>query len=151
PVRLDEPPEERAEGDRGPDPGRRRPPLRLHGRRFPEGGRRRVSCATTAPAAWLGADLAAATDWIRPVPVAAIPGCGPRPAGRRGARNGALERVTALSLRPLRCRQPALRAPGARGRVEQGRGRRERGRGDPRATPRPPRAFVRRLLAQPPG
>src|SRR2546426_8852826 len=86
PVRLHESPEERAEGDRGPDPGRRRPPLRFHGRRFPEGGRRRVSGATTAPAAWLGADLTAATDWIRPVPAAAIAECDAALAGLRRRR-----------------------------------------------------------------
>src|SRR5205814_1500278 len=58
----------------------------LHGRRFPEGGRRRVMGATTAPAAWLGADLAAATDWIRPVSAAAIAECDAALAGLRRRR-----------------------------------------------------------------
>ena len=42
--------------------------------------------ATTAPAAWLGADLAAATDWIRPVSAAAIAECDAALAGLRRRR-----------------------------------------------------------------
>ena len=42
--------------------------------------------ATTAPAAWLGPDLAAATDWIRPVSAAAIAECDAALAGLRRRR-----------------------------------------------------------------
>jgi len=42
--------------------------------------------ATTAPAAWLGPDLAAATDWIRPVCAAAIAECDAALAGLRRRR-----------------------------------------------------------------
>jgi len=45
-----------------------------------------VSGATTAPAAWLGDDLAAATDWIRPVSAAAIAECDAALAGLRRRR-----------------------------------------------------------------
>ena len=45
-----------------------------------------MSGATTAPAAWLGADLAAATDWIRPVSAAAIAECDAALAGLRRRR-----------------------------------------------------------------
>src|SRR5438093_1226830 len=74
-----------------------------------------------------------------------------RGAGTLLALEGALERRAALSHRPLRRRQPALRADGAGRRPEQDRQRGERGRRDPRGAARPPRLARVGLLAQPPG
>src|SRR5204863_246190 len=72
PLCLDEPPEERAQGDGGADPRGRRASLRLHRGPFQEGGRGRVTPALTTSPAWVGSELAGSTDWIRPVSAAAI-------------------------------------------------------------------------------
>src|SRR5262249_6257672 len=75
PVRLHQSLEERAEGDRGPDPRGRRASLWLHGDRLQESGRGRVIRAGGTSPAWDGSDLAASTDWIRPISTSAAAEC----------------------------------------------------------------------------
>src|SRR2546427_99926 len=105
--------------------------------------------------AWLGADMARSTDWIRPVPASAVTELeaaldGPDP-GPLLALEGALERAAALPHRPLRRGDPPVRAQGAGGRLEPDRECGERGQRDPRAAPRSPRPALAGLLAEPPG
>src|SRR5262249_2203843 len=75
PVRLHQSLEERAEGDRGPDPRGRRASLWLHGERFQESSRGRLMPAGATAPAWVGSALAGWTDWIRPISMSAAAEC----------------------------------------------------------------------------